>query len=298
VLRRALPRLTSRWRVYALVRKHDPALAALGVTQLLGNLDQADTLHRLRGVAQAVIHSAPPPDQGDTDPRTRRLIAALSGTSYSPPGKALQARRSVLQRLVYISTTGVYGDCAGAQIDETQTLAPLSARARRRVDAERQLRDFGKRGNCRVSILRAPGIYAADRLPLERLRKGLPLLTAEDDVFTNHIHAEDLGEACIAALDRGGANRVYNVCDNSDIRMGDWYDKLADAFALPHAPRLARKEAEKVLPPMQISFMRESRRIGNARIKRELNLRLRYPTIGSGIVAAQKQLKGMTHALG
>ena len=298
MLRRALPRLTSRWRVYALVRKHAPALAALGVTQLLGNLDHADTLHRLRGVAQAVIHSAPPPDHGDNDPRTRRLIAALSGSSNPPPGRALQARGSVLQRLVYISTTGVYGDCAGAQIDETQTLAPLSSRARRRVDAERQLRDFGKRGNCRVSILRAPGIYAADRLPLERLRKGLPLLTAGDDVFTNHIHAEDLGEACIAALGRGGANRAYNVCDNSDIRMGDWYDKLADTFSLPRAPRLPRKEAEKVLPPMQISFMRESRRIGNARIKRELKLRLRYPTIDSGIVAAQKQLKGATHALG
>jgi nucleoside-diphosphate-sugar epimerase len=302
VLRRALPRLTQRWRVYALVRRRDPALAALGVTQLLGDLDHVGTLRRLRGIADAVIHSAPPPDRGDADPRTRRLLAALSAPSFPRSGLvpklALQARRSVLQRLVYISTTGVYGDCGGARISETRPSAPLTARAKRRVDAERQLRQFGRRGKYRVSILRAPGIYAADRLPLDRLRKGLPLLVGTDDVFTNHIHAEDLASACIAALHRGDANRIYNACDNSDICMGDWYDKLADAFALPHSPRLPRSEAEKVLPPMQFSFMCESRRIGNARIKRELKLQLRYPTIDTGISAARQQAGGAAHALG
>lgn len=275
VMRRALPQLKRHWRIYALVRQRDPALAALGVTQLLGDLDRADTLRRLRGIAQVVIHSAPPPDGGDMDPRTRRLVANLVAL--------LQAGRSLHQRLVYISTTGVYGDCRGARIDETQTPAPLTARAHRRVDAETQLRRFGIRNSCHVSILRAPGIYAADRLPLDRLRQGLPLFAERDDVFTNHIHADDLAAACIAALRHGKPNRAYNVCDDSDIRMGEWYDKLADRFALPRAPRLPRSEAEKVLPAVQLSFMRESRRIDNARMKRELKLRLRYRTVDDGI---------------
>jgi nucleoside-diphosphate-sugar epimerase len=137
-----------------------------------------------------------------------------------------------------------------------------------------------------VSILRAPGIYAAERMPLERLRRGLPLLLPAEDIYTNHIHAEDLGRACVAALERGGGGRVYNAADDSDITMGSWFGKLAEAYALPQPPRVSRAEAEKVLPPVQLSFMRESRRLDNARLKRELRLRLRYPTVDSGIAAA------------
>ena len=274
MVRRALPQLTQCWRVYALVRRRDPALAALGVTQLIGDLDQAHTLRRLRGIAQALIHSAPPPGFGNIDLRTRRLISNLG------------AGRTLLQRLVYISTTGVYGDCGGARINETHKPTPLSDRAVRRVDAERALRAFGTRLGCRISILRAPGIYATERLPLARLQKTFPLLNANDDVYTNHIHAVDLANVCIAALRSGRANRTYNVCDDSDICMGDWYDKLADNFALPRAPRLPRAEVEKILPPAQLSFMHESRRIGNERLKSELKFRLRYPTVDDGIHAA------------
>jgi nucleoside-diphosphate-sugar epimerase len=286
VVRRALPQLKKRWRIYVLVRRRDPALATFGVIQIIGNLDHAHTLRQLSGIAQALIHSAPPPNSGSNDQRTRRLIAALEGG------------RSLLQRLVYISTTGVYGDCNGEQIDETRPPAPRNARARRRVDAEQQLRRFSGGSRCRVSILRAPGIYAANRMPLDRLRKGLPLLAQNDDVFTNHIHAEDLSAACIAALRYGKRHGVYNVCDNSDIRMGDWYDKLADAFTLPRAPRLPRGEVEHVLSPAQLSFMRESRRIGNVRMKNELKLKLRYPTVEYGIRAAIKQKEEMKHVVG
>ena len=208
VVRRALPQLTKRWRVYALVRQHDPRLAALGVIQLQGDLDRPESLQCLQGIAQAVIHSAPPPGTGDTDTRTRRLIANLRRS----PNPAPQAACSLLQRIVYISTTGVYGDCAGARLDESRRVEPLTARARRRLDAERQLRNFAKRSGCCVSILRAPGIYAGDRLPLERLHKRQPLLIEKDDVFTNHIHADDLATACIAALRWGRPNR--------DLRLG------------------------------------------------------------------------------
>ncbi len=180
----------------------------------------------------------------------------------------------------------MYGDCAGALIDETRPCHPESARAVRRVDAERCLRAWGRRQGVRVNILRAPGIYAADRLPIERLEKGLPALLADEDAWTNHIHAEDLAAACLTALRHGRANRVYNVVDDSDLRMADYFDRVADAFTLPRPPRLSRRAAAEVLSPLQMSFMRESRRIGNCRLKNELKLSLAYPTVDSGIAEA------------
>ena len=274
VVRRALPALVRRWRVYALVRTFDPALRALGVTQILGDLDQPATLLPLAGLAHAVLHSAPPPASGKGDPRTQRLLAVLKSAPSLP------------RRLVYISTTGVYGDCAGAVVPETRPLAAATARGQRRVAAEHLLHDFGRSGATRVSILRAPGIYAADRLPLERIRRGDPVLVADEDVFTNHIHAEDLAHACVVALERGGSNRTYNISDDSVLPMGDWFDRLADAFALPRPPRATRAEVKTRLSPMLLSFMGESRRLANTRMKRELKLRLRYPTVDDGIAAA------------
>ena len=275
-MRRALPQLVRRWHVLALVRQHDPQLSALGITQIEGDLDRPETLTRLAGISDAVIHSAPPPPQGTDDTRTRNLIATL------------QRGKSLPRQLVYISTSGVYGDCAGAWVSETRSPAAQSARAARRVDAEHRLRRFGRQPgrHCRVSILRAPGIYAADRLPLERLHKRLPLMLHAEDSHTNHIHADDLGRACIAALARGRANRAYNINDDSSLLMGEWFDALADAFALPRAPRLAREEVRRTVPALQWSFMNESRRLDNTRMKQELRLRLRYPTVAAGISAA------------
>jgi len=276
VARRVFSRLAQRYRVYALVRNAGSAEAwrAAGAIPLLADLDNRASLQRLGGLADIVLHLAPPPGQGQKDTRTRNLLAAL--------GKG----ESLPRQLVYVSTTGVYGDCAGAQIDETRRLNPESSRAGRRVDAEQCLRHWGAQTGVRISILRAPGIYATDRLPLERLKKGLPALAEADDVFTNHIHADDLAAACLAALRHAGANRAYNVVDDSDLRMAEYFDRVAAAFALPHPPRLTRQEAEKTLSPMQLSFMRESRRIGNRRLKNELKLRLAYPSIDDGIAEA------------
>ncbi|MDP3538583.1 MAG: SDR family oxidoreductase [Azonexus sp.] len=276
VARRILSRLAHRYRVYALLR--DPGRTiewrVAGATPVLADLDDRASLQRLSGLADLVLHLAPPPNAGRNDTRTRNLLAAL--------GKG----KSLPRRLVYVSTTGVYGDCGGAQIDETRYLNPESARAARRVNAEHGLRQWGTRTGVQVSILRAPGIYASDRLPIERLTKGMPALREADDVFTNHIHADDLAAACVAALRLAGANRAYNVVDDSDLRMADYFDRVADAFVLPRPPRIPRSEAEKSLSPLQMSFMRESRRIGNARIKKELKLRLAYPTVDVGIAEA------------
>ena len=276
VARRILPLLAHRADVYALLR--DPAQAPVwrkaGARPVFADLDDRASLQRLAGLADCILHLAPPPASGVRDTRTRNLIAALSKSKSLP------------RCLIYVSTTGVYGDCAGAQVDETRRLHPESARAGRRVDAENVLRDWGARYGVRVCILRAPGIYAADRLPLERLQKGTPALVDRDDVFTNHIHADDLAAACIAALRRGRANRAYNVVDDSDLKMAAYFERVALAFGLPSPPRLSREEAQRLMSPVQWSFMRESRRIGNRRLKQELKLNLRYPTVDAGIAEA------------
>ena len=188
-------------------------------------------------------------------------------------------------QLVYGSTSGVYGDCAGAWVDESRALAPQSARAQRRVSAECSLRGSG----LPLSILRIPGIYALDRAngtPATRLQKGTPVLLAAEDVYTNHIHADDLARACFLALWRGRPQRVYHVSDDSVSKMGDYFDLAADMLGLPRPPRLPRSDLEQVLGPMPMSFLRESRRLRNNRMRQELRLRLRYPTPKEGLATA------------
>jgi nucleoside-diphosphate-sugar epimerase len=180
---------------------------------------------------------------------------------------------------VYISTTGVYGDCRGEWINESRPLKPATARAKRRVDAERELLRWGRRLGVAVCILRVPGIYSETRLPIERLRKGIAALIEKEDVFTNHIHAEDLARAAIAAMRHGRRGRVYNVVDDSALAMGDYFDRVAEASGLPRPPRVSRAEAAAQLSPAMLSFMGESRRIGNQRLKRELRFNFLYATV-------------------
>jgi nucleoside-diphosphate-sugar epimerase len=260
--------LRRRARLYGLTRRPDDIhrLRAHGVVPIVGDLDRLATLARLRLAPYAVLDFAPPPPEGRDDPRTRKLVAALARA------------RSIPQRFVYISTSGVYGDCAGAQVDEMRPRCAQTPRARRRVDAEDRLRDWAKRYGVALAILRAPGIYAATRLPLERLRQGTPALAHDDDIYTNHIHADDLARATIAAMFHARPSRAYNVSDDAQMKMGGWFDAVADAFHLPRPPRVSWEEAEQRIAPILLSFMSESRRLSNARMKRELRLRLRYAT--------------------
>jgi nucleoside-diphosphate-sugar epimerase len=235
-----------------------------------------------------MIDLAPPPNTGERDPNSARLIAALATprrARVTPPARGAGSPR----RWVYVSTTGVYGDTGGARFDESRPVAPASARAIRRVDAERRFRAAVRRGLARAAIVRAPGIYAHDRLPIERLRKRLPALVPGDDVYTNHIHADDLARACWAALFRGSAGRVVHAVDDSDLKMGDYFDQVADALGLPRPPRVTRVELPALVTPMMLSFMSESRRLLNRRLRRELRVRLRYPDVGATLAAARAQ---------
>ncbi|MBL0206458.1 MAG: SDR family oxidoreductase [Propionivibrio sp.] len=282
VARRTLPRLLGHYRVYALLRDLDQFAfwRERGVRPIHADLDCASSLQRISGLADIVLHFAPPTERGTVDVRMRRLLAALVR------GKRLP------QRLIYISTSGVYGDCGGEMIDETRRPRPTSERAMRRIDAERQLRRFGRRNGVRVCILRAPGIYAAERLPLERLKRGVLALRPEDDVFTNHIHADDLAMLSCAALRYGLANRSYNATDDSSMMMGEYFDLVADRFGLSRPPRVSRSEAQQRLSALQLSFMSESRRIDNQRIKKELRAKLRYPLVADGVNAAWQEGSG------
>jgi len=269
--------LPTRVRVLALTSSPDRSaeLRALGITPLRGNLDDSRSLQRLAGLAHRVLHLAPPPGEGWQDPRTLALTRALR-------------RRSPPIGLVYGSTSGVYGDCQGAIATENRAPNPDTPRARRRIDAEEAVRFLGRSAGVRSNILRIPGIYAPDRLggtPRARLEKGTPVLRAEDDVYTNHIHADDLARACIAAMWRGLPQRIYNVNDDTALKMGDYFDLAADLYGLARPPRIARDAAGGQLPLMLLSFMSESRRLDNTRLKQELGLRLRYPTVESGLRA-------------
>lgn len=279
VAQRLLPEIHRRYRrIYVLLRRPEAAAAwrAQGVIPVWGDLDDYHSLQRLAGLADQVLHLAPPPDSGVFDSRTRHLALALS------------CRGSLPHRFGYISTSGVYGDCQGARVPETRPPRPLTARGQRRLDAERTLRQWAGPRGIRLSILRTPGIYAIDRLPLQRLHNATPLLLSQDDSYSNHIHADDLARLAALSLWRGKPGRVYHACDSQPMKMGEYFDLVADYAGLPRAPRLPRVEVEARLSPMQLSFLRESRQLDNRRLRTELRVHLRYPSVH---VLLQKQAK-------
>lgn len=266
---RVAKQLSRSHRVFALTSQQSrfQELREVGATPILGNLDQPESLWRLAGLAQTVIHLAPPQNSGNRDCRTRNLIRILAQGS------------NAVRRLIYISTTGVYGDHRGAKVSEITPVNPQSERAKRRVDAERALRLWGPANGVAVTILRVPGIYAADRLPIERLESQTPALVAEEDAYSNHIQSDDLARLVCAAVYHGKPQRIINACDGGETKMGDYFDEVADAFGLQRPARLPGNELQKIVSPMLWSFMRESRRVTNARLH-ELKTPLRYPSVG------------------
>ena len=267
--------LPARVRILALMRDPSRADSArrLGVCPISGDLDDRHSLRRLAGLAHHVLHLAPPAPQGSTDERTRHLVHALS-------------RSGLPRSMVYVSTSGVYGDCGGDWIREERTPNPQTPRARRRVYAERLVRGWGRAQGVRVSVLRAPGIYANDRAEggaRARLERRLPVLLAAEDVYTNHIHADDLARACQRAIWLARPQRVYNVNDDTCLKMGDYFDCAANLYGLDKPPRVPRTELQNSVSGMQLSFMSESRRMHNERLKQELRLRLAYPSVQDGL---------------
>jgi nucleoside-diphosphate-sugar epimerase len=265
---RVAKQLCRNYRVFALTSQQSrfSELRGLGITPILGDLDKPETLWRLSGLAETVIHLAPPQNIGHRDSRTRNLTRILAQGPAS------------LSRLIYVSTTGVYGDHKGGRVSEITPVNPQSERAKRRVDAERVLRLWGPAHGVAVTILRVPGIYAANRLPVERLQARTPALISDEDAYSNHIQSDDLARLVCAAVYHGKPQRVINACDGGETKMGDYFDEVADTFGLERPARMPAAELQKIVSPMLWSFMRESRRVTNTRLP-ELKTPLRYPSV-------------------
>ena len=265
---RVAKQLCRNYRVFALTSQQSrfSELRGLGITPILGDLDKPETLWRLSGLAETVIHLAPPQNIGHRDSRTRNLTRILAQGPAS------------LSRLIYVSTTGVYGDHKGGRVSEITPANPQSERAKRRLDAERVLRLWGPAHGVAVTILRVPGIYAANRLPVERLQARTPALISDEDAYSNHIQSDDLARLVCAAVYHGKPQRVINACDGGETKMGDYFDEVADAFGLERPARMPAAELQKIVSPMLWSFMRESRRVTNTRLP-ELKTPLRYPSV-------------------
>ena len=274
---RVAKQLIHHYKVFALTSQASrfAELRAVGATPLLGDLDEPNSLWRLSAIAETVIHLAPPQNRGRLDQRTRNLTRILS------------QRPNQVRRLIYVSTTGVYGNHSGAHVRETMPVQPESERAWRRVDAERVLRLWAPSHGVSLTILRVPGIYAMDRLPLERIEAKTPALVPEEDAYSNHIHSEDLARLVCAAVYHGKPQRVINACDGGETKMGDYFDQVADAFALARPPRLPAQELQSLVSPMLWSFMRESRRVMNPRLS-ELKTVLRYSSVAAFLKTISK----------
>ncbi len=260
--------------VAGLVRSAESAaaLTAAGLQAIRCELD-GDDLPSLPSRRTTLFYLAPPVDVGRDDVRIERLLAHLELTG-------------IPQRFLYMSTTGVYGDCGGRWIDESEPLNPSTQRAQRRIASEGAVRKWcGEKGIPWI-ILRVPAIYGPGRLLIERLKSGQPTIRPEQCSYTNRIHVHDLVTVCHAAMERTPKDAVYNVSDGNPSTITDYLFKLAELTGLPKPPLISMQEAEKTLSPSLMSFLRESKRIHNLKMLEELGVRLRYPDLATGLKAS------------
>ncbi|AJE04926.1 SDR family oxidoreductase [Geobacter pickeringii] len=261
--------------VTALARSEESAahLRGLGIATVEGTLDDPETLVDLPTGGGVLFYFAPPPGGGNIDPRVRNFCAAVA------PGNEPR-------KVVYISTSGVYGDCGDEPVTEETPANPQTARGKRRLDAETVLRTWGEERGVAVVVLRVTGIYGPGRLPLQHLASGQPVLRESEARFTNRIHSEDLARVCIAAAERGEGGDIYNVSDGHPGTMTEYFNVCADALGFPRPRQVTLEEARQVMTPLMLSYVTESRRMDNRRMREKLGVTLRYPTLEEGVRAS------------
>jgi len=265
--------------VRGIVRTPESAatLAEAGIANAVIDLDR-QPLPPLPLDGARVFYLAPPPGTGATDPRMENFLAACADQGQPA-------------RILYFSTTGVYGDCAGQWVDETRVPCPTADRARRRWDAEQQLRGWSESTGGDIVIFRVAGIYGPGRLPLERLRRGLPLVREEEAPYTNRIHVDDLVQAAVTAMERAENGSLFNVSDGQPSTMNDYFNRVADLSGLPRPPVVSMSEAEVALSAGMLSYMQESRRLSNHRLRTELGWSPRYPGLAEGLATCKQVTK-------
>ncbi|MFA5516633.1 MAG: SDR family oxidoreductase [Desulfuromonadales bacterium] len=251
------------------------ALENLDLRPVAADLDQPGPIAGLPTRGASVFYFVPPPGGGDIDTRVRVFCGSIE------PGEEPE-------KIVYIGTSGVYGNAGDAWVTEETPVAPQTARARRRLDAEEMLRAWGKGRGVAVVTLRVTGIYGPGRFPLDRLQAGHPVLREEEAPFTNRIHADDLAQACLAAAEKGEDGDIFNVSDGHPGTMTEYFNAVADAFGLPRPPQIGMAEARQAMTPLMISYLSESRRLDNRRMREKLGVQLRYPTLAEGLKGVGK----------
>ncbi|MDT8318257.1 MAG: SDR family oxidoreductase [bacterium] len=259
-------------RVAAMVRSESSVdlLEQEGIKVFMGDLDDAASLNGLPLEKALVYYFAPPPSEGVVDLRMDRFLSSIDPSSL--PG-----------RVVLISTTGVYGNCGGDWVTEGRPAAPEADRAKRRLSAETILRSWGEANSIPVIMLRVPGIYGPGKLPEKRLREGLPVLREEDSPFSNRVHADDLARACVAAARRGEGGGIYNISDGHPTTMTNYFYKVADHLGLPRPPAISLDEARRQLSAGMLSYLAESKRLDNRKMREELGVEPLYPDLDSGL---------------
>jgi len=253
--------------VLALTHSQPNTLQRYGVQTVQGDLDIPESLTQLPTENSILYYFAPPPSSGHQDSRLQHFLHALT---HLP------------QKIVLISTTGVYGDCQGAWIDESQPLNPQTDRARRRVDSENSLQAWAKSHSIDTAILRVPGIYGAERLPLQRIQQGAPVLDAASAPYSNRIHVKDLVAACIAAGEKEHTG-IYNVSDGHPTTMTDYFNKVAEMFNLPLPPTVDWATAQQTMSPAMLSFLTESKRISHQKMREVLGVTPQFPNLATGL---------------
>jgi nucleoside-diphosphate-sugar epimerase len=254
-------------------------LKAQGFEVFLDSFDDPENLAPLPLAGRTVFYTAPPPGGGFTDPRVEVFCAQISADNL--PAK-----------VIYISTSGVYGDCGGELVDENRPLKPRTARAKRRADAEVRMQRMAQSFGVPLVILRVTGIYGPTRLPLQRLQQNHPVLKSAESNITNRIHAEDLARICVAAALKGEGGDIFNVSDGEHGTMTDYFNAVADYFDLPRPEQIDRATAAKVMNPLMLSYVDESRRMDNRLLLKKLGIELLYPTLQAGLAACQKEMEG------
>ena len=259
--------------VYGIVSSEESAFECkqLSIESHVINLDSDLSLEQYVFANADLFYFAPPSSEAAKDTRLKRFLIQLLKLEQLP------------RRIVLISTTGVYGDSGGAWIDETTHIKPQTDRAVRRMSAEQILQRWTIQSACEFMILRVPGIYAEDRLPLARLKQGLPIVNADEAGFTNRIHADDLARACKAAMECETHNHVVNVTDGNPSTMTDYFNHVADFAKLPRPPQISLQQAEQELSAGMVSYLKESRRIRNDKMLDILGIELLYPNLDESL---------------
>lgn len=261
-------------QVLALARseEHLQQLQGLGFVTLRGDLDHQEDTPEIPLHGTELYYMAAPQGGGRSDYRMLNFCRKLSAKNKP-------------RKLVYISTSGVYGDCGGAVVTEETPLNPQTARAQRRASAESQLREQADKLGFELVILRVTGIYGPGRLPVARVMQGHPVLKPDEASFTNRIHSLDLVRICLAAMEQGEGGDIFNVCDGQKSTMTEYFTAVADLHDLPRPKQISMAQAETAMNPLMLSYLKESRRMDNTKMKEKLGIELRYPTLTAGLKA-------------